>query len=222
MGAWMRKTILFPRKRIASRALQEKSQVKTKCIGVGSCRLYAPMVPLAPHPCVRWWNTKMMPLKSTRLGLHSLRGGSPNELPPPRRRGYQRTWYSIPPTQRQWRKRDHRSLKRRPPETEGYPKVFCPRDTITAQIQRPVVSYLPIISTGLSFLFRSPEPLFLLLSKRKSGFTRKGYAPSVRRRSRQRLGCGPSWASKKQPQDKTPRFPTKEKAVLPPRGTTHP
>ncbi len=38
---------------------------------------------------------------------------------PPRRRGYQRTWYGIPPTQRQWRKRDHRSLKRRPPKTEG-------------------------------------------------------------------------------------------------------
>ena len=163
----MRKTILFPRKRIASRALQEKSQVKTKCIRIGSCRLYAPMVPLAPHPCVRWWNTEEMPLKLTRLGLHSLKGGSPNELPPPRRRGYQRTRSGIPPPQRQWRKRDHGSFKRKPPETEGYPKVFYPRDPITAQIQRPVVSYLPIISTGLPFLFRSPEPLFLLQAKEK-------------------------------------------------------
>ena len=60
---------------------QESPQVKTKCFRVGSCRLYAPMVPLAPHPCVRWWNTKMMPLKLTRLGLHSLRGGSSHQKP---------------------------------------------------------------------------------------------------------------------------------------------
>ena len=81
MGAWMREAILFPRKRIASRALQEKSQVKTRRVKVGSCRLYAPMVPLAPHPCVRWWNTKKTPLKLTRLDLHSLRGGSTHQKP---------------------------------------------------------------------------------------------------------------------------------------------
>ena len=115
MGAWMRKTILFPRKRIASRALQEKSQVKTKCVRVGSTRLYAPMVPLAPHPCIRWWNTEEILLKLTRLDPHSLKGGSPNELPPLRRRGYQRTRSGIPPTQRQWRKRTHGSFKRWPP-----------------------------------------------------------------------------------------------------------
>ena len=129
MGAWMRKTILFPRKRIASRALQEKSQVKTKCVRVGSTRLYAPMVPLAPHPCIRWWNTEEILLKLTRLDPHSLKGGSPNELPPLRRRGYQRTRSGIPPTQRQWRKRDHGSFKPRPPETEGLPKAFHPRNT---------------------------------------------------------------------------------------------
>ena len=56
----------------------------------------------------------------------------PSRKPPPRRRGYQRTWYSIPPTQRQWRKRDHGSLKRWPPETEGYPKGFYPRNNISA------------------------------------------------------------------------------------------
>ena len=89
---------------------------------------------------------------------------------PPRRRGYQRTWYSIPPTQRQWRKREHGSLKRRSPETEEYPKGFYPRNSISAQVIYPVVPYLPIISTGLPFLFRSPEPLFLLRCKRKSGF----------------------------------------------------
>ena len=92
---------------------------------------------------------------------------------------------------------------------EGYPKAPHPRDTIAVQIQRLVVPHLPKISTGLPFLFRSPEPLFLLLGKRKSGFgpcragkkqlqgkntplsykrksgfTRRGYAPSIRRPSR--------------------------------------
>ena len=212
----MRKTILFPRKRIASRALQEKSQVKTRCVRIGSTRLYAPMVPLAPHPCVRWWNTEEMPLKLTHLGLHSLRGGSSHQKPshpvgagvltrpacfspenhPPRRRGYQRTGNGIPPTQRQWRKGDHGSLKPGPPKTEKYPKGFYPRDNQAGLVLCAVVSHLPIISTGLPFLFRSPEPLFLLRCKRKSGF-------------------GPSRAGKKQLQDKTHHFPTKEKTVLP-------
>ena len=101
--------------RMAPHTPQESPKVKTKCVRIGSCRLYAPMVPLAPHPCVRWWNTKMMPLKLTRLGLHSLRGGSSHQKPsypvgqmsssarlspenhPPRRRGYQRTRSGIPP-----------------------------------------------------------------------------------------------------------------------------
>ena len=60
----------------------------------------------------------------------------------------------------------------------------------------PVVPHLIKISTGLPFLFRSPEPLFLLRCKRKSGF-------------------GPRRAGKKQLQDKTHHFPTKEKTVLP-------
>ena len=161
-------------------------------------------------------------------------------LTPPRRRKYQRTGNGIPPTQRQWRKGDHGSLKRKPPKIEGYPKVPHPRDTIAVQIQRPVVPHLPKISTGLPFLFRSPEPLFLLLTKEKvvlapAGQAKTnckvktprspakekvvlpagGYVPSVRRHSthrvravskrhsrqetacRQRLGCGPSWASGK-------------------------
>ncbi len=74
---------------------------------------------------------------------------------------------AVSPPQRQWRKRTHGSLKRRPPETEEYPKGFYPRDTITAQHQRPVVPSPVIISTGPPFLFRSPEPLFLLHAKEK-------------------------------------------------------
>ena len=60
--------------RMAPHTPQESPQVKTKCFRVGSTRLYAPMVPLAPHPCVRWWNTEEMPLKLARLDLHSLKG----------------------------------------------------------------------------------------------------------------------------------------------------
>ena len=59
---------------------------------------------------------------------------------------------------------------------KGYPKVFYPRDTITAQIQRPVVTHLPNIPTGPPFLFRSPEPLFLLLTKEKAVLAPAGQA----------------------------------------------
>ena len=51
------------------------------CFRIGSTRLYAPMVPLAPHPCVRWWNTEEITLKLTRLYLHSLKGGSTHQKP---------------------------------------------------------------------------------------------------------------------------------------------
>ncbi len=49
-----------------------------------------------------------------------------------------------------------------------------------------------------TFSFSESRTAFSFARKRKSGFTRRGYAPSVRRHSRQRLGCGPSWASGKQ------------------------
>ncbi len=71
----------LPGQRMAPHTPQESPKVKTRCFRVGSTRLYAPMVPLAPHPCVRWWNTEEMPLKLTRLGLHSLRGGSSHQKP---------------------------------------------------------------------------------------------------------------------------------------------
>ena len=40
--------------RMAPHTPQESPKVKTKCVRIGSKHLYAPMVPLAPHPCVRW------------------------------------------------------------------------------------------------------------------------------------------------------------------------
>ena len=162
--------------RMAPHTPEESPQVKTRCFRVGSTRLYAPMVPLAPHPCVRWWNTEEILLKLTRLDLHSLKGGSPNELPPLRRRKYQQTGNGIPPPQRQWRKRDHGSLKRKPPETEEYPKVFYPRDNQVGLGLCAVVPHLAKISTGLPFLFRSPEPLFLLLTKEKAVLAPAGQA----------------------------------------------
>ena len=53
----------LPGQRMAPHTPEESPKVKTKCVRIGSCRLYAPMVPLAPHPCVHWWNTEEMPLK---------------------------------------------------------------------------------------------------------------------------------------------------------------
>ena len=164
----MRKTILFPRKRIASRALQEKSQVKTKCIGVGLTRLYAPVVPLAPHPCVRWWNTEEITLKLTRLCLHSLKGGLPT--------GYHHHPGGVdtngqgavfhPLNGSGARGPTGRSNAGRRKQ-EGYPKVFYPRGKQAGLGLCTVVTYLTKISTGLPFLFRSPEPLFLLQAKEK-------------------------------------------------------
>ena len=64
---------------------------------------------------------------------------------------------------------------------EGYSKGFYPRDTITAQHQRPVVPSPVIISTGLPFLFRSPEPLFLLPAKEKVVLAPAGQAKNNRK-----------------------------------------
>ena len=71
----------LPGQRMAPHTPEESPKVKTRCFRIGSCRLYAPMVPLAPHPCVRWWNTEEMSLKLTRLYLHSLKGGSSHQKP---------------------------------------------------------------------------------------------------------------------------------------------
>ena len=159
----------MPGQRMAPHTPQESPKVKAKCVRIGSTRLYAPMVPLAPHPCVRWWNTKMMPLKLTRLCLHSLRGGSPIGYRHPGGVDTNGRGTVFHPLNGSGAKgttgRSNASRRKQ----KGYPKVPHPRDTIAVQIQRPVVTYLPKISTGLPFLFRSPEPLFLLPSKRKSG-----------------------------------------------------
>ena len=172
--------------RMAPHTPQESPQVKTKCFRVGSTRLYAPMVPLAPHPCVRWWNTEEMSLKLTRLCLHSLRGGSSRQKPSyPVGAGVLTRPAALPKTThpggvdtneqgvvfhplngsgaKGTTSRSNASRRKQ----KGYPKVPHPRDTIAVQIQRLVVPHLPKISTGLPFLFRSPEPLFLLHAKEK-------------------------------------------------------
>ena len=91
--------------RMAPHTPEESPQVKTRCFRVGSYRLYAPMVPLAPHPCVRWWNTEEITLKLTRLCLHSLRGGSSHQKTTPPRRADVLTRPPLsrkPPTQAAW------------------------------------------------------------------------------------------------------------------------
>ena len=157
--------------RMAPHTPQESPKVKTKCVRIGSCRLYAPTVPLAPHPCVRWWNTEEMPLKLARLDLHSLKGiRLPTATAHPGgvdTNGRGTVFHPLNGSgARGTTGRSNASRRKQ----KGYPKVPHPRDTIAVQIQRLVVSYHPKISTGLPFLFRSPEPLFLLRCKRKSGF----------------------------------------------------
>ena len=51
-----------------------------------------------------------------------------SQKPPLRRRKYQRTRSGIPPTQRQWRKRNHGSLKPKPPETGRTPQSLSPEE----------------------------------------------------------------------------------------------
>ena len=146
--------------RMAPHTPEESPQVKTMCFRIGSCRLYAPMVPLAPHPCVRWWNTEEMSLKLTRLCLHSLRGGSTHqnhpisvgagvltrpirlspENHPPGGVDTNEQGAVFHPLNGSGAKgttgRSNASRRKQ----KGYPKVPHPRDTIAVQIQRPVVA----------------------------------------------------------------------------------
>ena len=138
--------------RMAPHTPEESPQVKTRCFRVGSTRLYAPMVPLAPHPCVRWWNTEEMPLKLTRLCLHSLRGGSSHQKPsyPVGQMSSPARLASLPKTTRSGGvdtseqvtvfhplngsgakgTTGRSNVSRR--KQEGYPKVFHPRNNISA------------------------------------------------------------------------------------------
>ncbi len=172
-----------------------------------------------PHPYS--WATST-PIGRDGLLCSRATSATPSENHPPRRRGYQRTGNGIPPTQRQWRKRDHESLKRRPPETGRTPQSLSPEEQHLSIGNLSCCTAPPQDFHRSTFSSSESRTAFSFASKRKSGFTRKGYAPSVRRHSRQRLGCGPCWAGKNQRKVKTSRFPTKEKAVFPARDTPHP
>ena len=148
------------------------------------------MVPLAPHPCVRWWNTEEMSLKLTRLGLHSLRGGLPT--------GYYHHPGGVdtngqgavfhPLNGRGARGPTGRSNAGRRKQ-EGYPKVFYLRDNQARLGLCTVVPHHPKISTGLPFLFRSPEPLFLLNQKKKWFWPPLGKRKNNPQPGRQKTNC---------------------------------
>ena len=146
--------------------------------------------------------------------------------PPPRRRKYQRTRSGIPPTQRQWRKRNHGSLKRRPPRIERHPKVFHPRNNISASALYPVVPHHPKISTGLPFLFRSPEPLFLLQAKEKVVLAPAGQAKTNKTEKGSLFAEGKSGFVKFHCRADKISAPTKVRWLaekrLPARGMSHP
>ena len=166
----------------------------------------------------------------------------PTALPTttPRRRGYQRTWYSIPPPQRQWRKRDHGSFKRRPPEIrgilqrilpEGHHNSTTPTSGCTVARDHFHRSIFSFSESRTAFFFCGAKEKAVLapagqaknnckikhpsFPQKKRRFYPRGVPPPIRRRSthrvravskrhsrqetacRQRLGCGPSWASGK-------------------------
>ena len=156
-----------------------------------------------------------------------------SQKPPLRRRKYQRTRSGIPPTQRQWRKRNHGSLKRKPPETKGIPQSPSPegyhsstnptsgctappqdfhRSTFSFSESRTAFSFAgqkkkwfypqgvrPIRkaakppTAGLWPLLGRQKPTqsknIPLSHKRKSGFTRRRYAPSEAAQHPQGTSC---------------------------------
>ena len=136
------------------------------------------MAPFALHPCVRWWNTKEITLKLTRLGLHSLKGGSPTDCyRPPRRRRYQRTRSSIPPPQRQWRKRNHGSLKRWPPETRGIPQSPSPEGYHNSTNPTPGCTAPPQDFHWSTFSFSESRTAFSFAVQKKKWFYPQGVRP---------------------------------------------
>ena len=194
------------------------------CFRIGSCRLYAPMVPLAPHPCVRWWNTEEMPLKLTRLGLHSLRGGSSHQKPshPVGAGVLTRTAHFFPktttqaawiPTNKEWYSTPLTAVAQKGPRVA---QTQAAEDRRIAQRILPEEQHLSIGNLSCcnappqdfhwsTFSFSESRTAFSFARKRKSGF-----GPCWA--SEKTIPC---WASKKQLQDKTHHFPTKEKTVLP-------
>ena len=132
-----------------------------------------------------------------------------SQKPPPRRRRYQQTRSGIPPTQRQWRKRDYESLKPRPPEPKGIPQSLSlegyhsstnptlgctapPQDfhwsTFSFSESRTAFSFVSKRKSGFGPRRAGKNQLqdknIPLSRKRKSSFTRKMHPPAVRRQSR--------------------------------------
>ena len=212
----------MPGQRMAPHTPQESPKVKTKCFRVGWCRLYAPMVPLAPHPCVRWWNTEEMQLKLTRLCLHSLRGGSSHQKPsypvgrvsPPARLA------SLPKTTRSGGVDSNEQVTVFQPLNGSGAKGTMGRSNPGRRKQKDT---LKSFTRGISYqhnanarLYRTSSrfPLvYLFFSESRTTFS---FA------SKRKSGFGPCRAGKNQRKVKTSRFPTKEKAVSPARDTPHP
>ena len=110
-------------------------------------------------------------LKLTRLCLHSLKGGSPTGYYRPlRRRRYQRTRSSIPPPQRQWRKRNHGSLKRWPPETRGIPQSPSPEGYHSSTNPTPGCTAPPQDFHWSTFSFSESRTAFSFAVQKKKRF----------------------------------------------------
>ena len=130
-------------------------------------------------------------------------------LTPPRRCGYQRTGNGIPPTQRQWRKRDHGSLKRKPPETKGIPQSPSPEGYHSSTNPTSGCTAPPQDFHWSTFSFSESRTAFSFAVQKK-----KRFWPQPGRRIN-----SPCRAGKKQLQGKNTPLPHKRKIGSP---TRHP
>mgnify|MGYP001103785567 CR=1 FL=1 len=99
-----------------------------------------------------------------------------SQKPPLRRRKYQRTRSGIPPTQRQWRKRNHGSLKPKPPETGRTPQSLSPEEQHLSTGNPSCCTAPPQDFHRSTFSFSESRTAFSFVNKRKSGFAPAGQA----------------------------------------------
>ena len=118
---------------------------------------------------------------------------------PPRRRKYQRTGNGMPPTQRQWRKRDRGALNLTPPTNRTISQRISPEEQHLSTGNLSCCTVPPQNFHRSTFSFSESRTAVFFSLKRKSGF-------------------GPSWAGKKQLQGKNTPLSCKRKSGFTRRG----
>ena len=144
-------------------------------------------------------------------------------LTPPRRRKYQRTRSGIPPTQWQWRKRNHGSLKPKPPETGRTPQSLSPEEQHLSTGNPSCCTAPPQDFHRSTFSFSESRTAFSFAVQKKKWFYPQGVRPIRKAAQPPTAGLWPQPGRQKTNcKIKTSRFPAREKAVSPARYTPHP